>query len=202
MQDSTRKTETCLRRQEVRRQSGQHAGGLGAQGRADHLGTWTQRQVHYKQLPAPSLPACIPGTPQAQAPSTGSKPKRRSPGEQRSNGGGAAALPGAGEYGAGANGGGGACGGGGGGGGGNAAETGVSRELSEAEARRTSQQGTGPSGRGEHGEEGTPVEDEEGLRQAAWRWRFNRRWAQEQARSWCLPQHCAPALAAAGHTDG
>ena len=26
------------------------------------------------------------------------------------------------------------------------------------------------------------AEDEDALRQAAWRWRFNRRWAQEQAR--------------------
>ena len=31
------------------------------------LGTWTRRQVHYKQrLPPPSLPAHIPGTPQAR----------------------------------------------------------------------------------------------------------------------------------------
>lgn len=28
----------------------------------------------------------------------------------------------------------------------------------------------------------TLAEDEDALRQAAWRWRFNRRWAQEQAR--------------------
>ena len=44
------------------------------------------------------------------------------------------------------------------------------------------------------------AEDEDALRQAAWRWRFNRRWAQEQARGMDpdyghqVSSHCAPLL--------
>ena len=37
------------------------------------------------------------------------------------------------------------------------------------------------------------AEDEDALRQAAWRWRFNRRWAQEQARQ-MDPEYRPPGL--------
>jgi hypothetical protein len=184
------------------------------------LGTWTKRQVHYqRQLPPPSLPAQIPGTPQAAAAaahSSSSRAKRRSPAAAAAAAGGAAAaaqLPASSA----------AAGEGRTPGGSRrpsaertseAGEAGGAAEgLADADAARAvllaSEEGkvaaaaaaaepdAAPSGRSEDSAGGLG-EDEEGARQAAWRWRFNKRWAQEQARMppivlcWCQKYevHC------------
>ncbi|EIE26801.1 hypothetical protein COCSUDRAFT_59309 [Coccomyxa subellipsoidea C-169] len=149
--------------QEDRAQSCKAASTRGAQGGEkgnDWLGTWAKRQVHYKQPPPPSLPAHIPGTPQPSDRTV----RRRAPGREGGGSGDSAKRKNSGE---------GAtrmdsdaC---------NGADDGAGAAKGEDEAGADQ-----PTGRSE--ESDTLGDDDEKLRQAAWRWRFNRRWAQEQAR--------------------
>jgi hypothetical protein len=129
------------------------------------LGTWAQRQVHYNPQQQPSLPTHIPGTPQ---PSERSARKARSAAAAKSQ---AQQQPE-----------GSTTAGGGGSSGVDAAAAGPRRSIEEASQAAEEVQGESPGPAGHPEESDTLADDEEGLRQAAWRWHFNRRWAQEQAR--------------------
>ncbi|CAL8467141.1 g6677 [Coccomyxa elongata] len=147
-----------LQQQDDRAQSCKAASTRGNQGGNDWLGTWAKRQVHYAQPPPPSLPAHIPGTPQPSDRSVARRPLRSTDGEGND----AAKCAD------------------------DTATTSIGPENSEegaAEEGREEAEGelsSQPTGQSE--ESDTLADDEEKLRQAAWRWRFNRRWAQEQAR--------------------
>ncbi|KAK9843420.1 hypothetical protein WJX81_001473 [Elliptochloris bilobata] len=121
------------------------------------LGTWANRQTRFDDKPRakpskPSLPAHIPGTPQEA---------ERPPATL------ALANPSNGKRGRGRTEG--KAGGSGG------AANGAAERMGECEVAPE-----GPGG--VMAESGEGDEDEAAVRQAAWRWRFNRRWVQEQAR--------------------
>ena len=143
----------------------------------DWLGTWAKRQVHYNPQPQPSLPAHIPGTPQASDRSARSRisaSAKKARDQPRSQGSLGPASAGNGAA-------------GGSGGIGSAVKP-VAEQIPqdvapEVAAGDGSLEGASPEcPMGSSEESDTLADDEEGLRQAAWRWRFNRRWAQEQAR--------------------
>lgn len=184
---------TVVLLQEERVQSGRHAGTTGhASGMPGWLGTWTKRQVHYRRQPPPSLPARIPGTPQqtdadarpapkpgpAEQPRNGYHPSAAAsppPGAPPPDAGAAAAAESTTEMAPPPN---------------NVAEPVLTeRERRAAALARAASEG-GANGRGGMARKGSGdalADDEEGLRQEAWRWRFNQRWAQEQVRALCLP---------------